>query len=48
MDFLSSLTDGVVIPLGMNIHGKAGMKGNDLFTETTLSQNEGKVQLNTK
>ena len=46
MDFLSSLTDGVVIPSGMNIHGKAGMKGNDLFTETTLSQNEGKVQLN--
>ena len=46
MDFLSSLTGGVVIPSGMNIHGKAGMKGNDLFTETTLSQNEGKVQLN--
>lgn len=46
MDFLSSLTGGVVIPSGMKIHGKAGMKGNDLFTETTLSQNEGKVQLN--
>lgn len=46
MDFLSSLTGGVVIPSGMNIHGKAGMKGNDLFTETTLSQHEGKVQLN--
>lgn len=46
MDFLSSLTSGVVIPSGMNIHGKAGVKGNDLFTETALSQNEGKVQLN--
>lgn len=48
MNFLESLTGGMLIPSGTQLQGKAQMKGNDLQAETRLNHKEGYVELDGK
>lgn len=41
MNFLESLTGGILIPNGTQLEGMVQMKGNDLQAETKLTQGEG-------
>ena len=48
MNFLESLTGGILIPQGTKFQGKAQMKGNDLQAKAQLNPGEGLVELDGK
>ena len=45
MSFLEKLTEGITVPSGTVLTGKAGMKGNSLFADTRIEQGKGVLEL---